>query len=739
MQRYTKYIKLLLYILVVVLINLAGITLFFRTDLTGNKIYSLSDVSKQVVSTLSEPMTVKVFFTKDLPAPHNNTQRYLRDLLSEYALHNRQHFKTQFYNVTPETEGISDDARDNRETARNYGIHPVQIQTVEKDEVKFKQAFMGLVLIHGDVIERIPTITGTDRLEYNITTAIQKLNHKVSALLNLEENIRVDLVLSSSLYKVAPYIGLEALQQYPQEVKRIVDKLNTKNYNKLSFQHLDPTANPSAAEKIGSHNLMRLNWPAIAESNVEPGKGEIGLLLKYKQQVREIPLLQVINLPIFGRQYQLTDVEQVEEIINTNLERLVNINQSIGYLADHGTLEAASLGPMGQPSGPSLRNFRTLIDSSYSLQSIRLKQDPIPDGTRCLIVARPTEALSDYALYQIDQALMRGTNLAIFTDAFKEMQPPGQQAFMANQMPTFVPLNTGLEKLLEHYGVRIKKSIVLDENCFRQRRPQRQGGGEQAIYFAPIIQNEKINKELDFIKEIKGLITLKISPLELDAKRIEAQQVTAHRLFASSDRSWEMRDRINLNPMFLRPPASDSEMSSQALAYLLEGSFSSYFKGKPMPEKPEEESDESGTQDTDTASARNASGDPNDTAGKAQPNIDSSGTFIETSPPSKILVIASSDILSDQLLDEGGQGINSTFLLNTIDALNDREAIAEMRSKQQAFNPLKETGSATKMLIKTANIVGLPILVVLVGCVVWMRRHGRKKRIQMRFQTESNV
>jgi ABC-type uncharacterized transport system involved in gliding motility auxiliary subunit len=131
-QRYAKYIKLLLYVLVIVLINLAGITLFFRSDLTGNKIYSLSEVSKQVVATLSEPLTVKVFFTKDLPAPHNNTQRYLQDLLGEYALHNKKHFKAQFYNVTPETEGISDDARDNRETARNYGIHPVQFRRWKK-------------------------------------------------------------------------------------------------------------------------------------------------------------------------------------------------------------------------------------------------------------------------------------------------------------------------------------------------------------------------------------------------------------------------------------------------------------------------------------------------------------------------------------------------------------------------------------------------------------------------------
>ena len=94
-QRYAKYIKLLLYVLVVVLINLAGVTLFqsWRFDLTRNKVYSLSDISKGVVATLSEPLTVKVFFTRDLPAPHNNTEQYLRDLLNEYAVNNRKQFR----------------------------------------------------------------------------------------------------------------------------------------------------------------------------------------------------------------------------------------------------------------------------------------------------------------------------------------------------------------------------------------------------------------------------------------------------------------------------------------------------------------------------------------------------------------------------------------------------------------------------------------------------------------------
>ncbi len=494
-QRYGKYIKLSMYIAVIVLINIAGQTLKFRADLTRNKIYSLSEISRRVVATLSEPLTIKVFFTKDLPAPHNTTEQYLRDILKEYALYGNKYFNYRFYNVSAEADGInSQDSGDNRQAARDYGINPVQIQLIEKDEVKFKQAFMGLVLIHGDIIERIPTITSTDGLEYKLTTAIQKLNNKVSALLKLDGKVEVDLVLSSSINQVAPYMGLNELKHYPDQISKIVQDLNPKTYNKLVFKRIDPSTEPDTVKELEKLDIMELNWPAIDQAKVAPGNGLIGLLIRYKQNARVIPLLQVLRLPIFGTQYQLADVEAIEEQINANLERLVNINEDLGYLEDFGTLDTGSLGPMGPRNNESLDVFKLLVDKTYTLKNVRIKEQPVPSGLKCLVIARPTEKFSDYALYQIDQALMRGTNLAIFTDAFKESRPPGQQPFMA-QMPTYVPMDTGLEKLLTHYGVRIKNAIVLDENCYRQRRPPQQGGGEQPIYFAPIIQNEHINKD----------------------------------------------------------------------------------------------------------------------------------------------------------------------------------------------------------------------------------------------------
>ena len=122
-ERSSAYIKFIIYLVVVVLANLAGTTLFFRIDLTENDMYSLSKVSKEVVSTLSEPLTINVFFTKDLPAPHNNTERYLRDLLEEYSLESNKFFNYRFYNVSPDEGDINNEAKKNRELAFNAKLN----------------------------------------------------------------------------------------------------------------------------------------------------------------------------------------------------------------------------------------------------------------------------------------------------------------------------------------------------------------------------------------------------------------------------------------------------------------------------------------------------------------------------------------------------------------------------------------------------------------------------------------
>jgi ABC-2 type transport system permease protein len=717
-----NYFKFFVYLVVIVLINLVGLTAFFRVDLTENQLYSISEASKRVVSSLSEPLTVKVFFTKNLPAPHNNTERYLHDLFEEYSIYGNRYFNFQFFDVNPDTGDISEQAKENQELARNYGIHPVQIQVIEKDEMKFQRAYMGLALIHGDMIERIPTITSTVGLEYQLTMAIQKLNNKISAILSLEHKIQIKLFLSSSLQVVAPYMRLNDISQIPGKLESIVEELNDKSYDKLEFHYLDPTKDQSLETLSEKYNLMNLKWPALSDGEIQPGKGTIGLVLEYGDKAVTIPLLQVLRVPLIGTRYTLVDLEKMEEIISENLESLIDINQDLGYLVDHGTLQLSGGSPEDPTRQDFLSNFQSLISQNYTIKSVNLKDGKIPESVDCLVIVRPMEKFTDYELFQIDQFLMRGKNLALFLDAFNEIMPPGQRATSFNQRPRYVPLNTGLEKLLEHYGIRIKKSYAMDENSYRQRVPTRFGGGEQALYFAPIIKNQSINKEMDFMTNIKGLVAIKISPLELDSARVAENGLKAHKLFTSSEKSWEMREPINLNPMFIRPPQSRDEQQSLDLAYILEGRFPSYFDGKPVPEREESEKDLTKT-----------------SSGKEKSEVDLSkiepeGEFLTKGRNGRIFLMASAEMLKDNILDARGSNPNTTFILNVVDFLNNRQDIAVMRSKEQRFNPLDDTGAGTKTFIKSFNIVVLPILVNLFGLLVWFRRHSRKKSIQMMFQ-----
>jgi ABC-type uncharacterized transport system involved in gliding motility auxiliary subunit len=711
---------------VIVLVNIAGLTLFFRADLTANRIFSLSEASKKAAATLSEPLSIKVFFSNNLPAPHNNTERYLKDLLDVYAARAGRLFNYQFYNVSSEEGDLSARAVENRELAKSYGISPVQIRIVENDELQFKNAYMGLVLIHGDLIEKINAVTSTDGLEYRLTTAIQKLNNKVSALLRLEDKIQATLYLSSSLNDIAPIIGLNNLPELKNAVKKTIDAINAKSRDILLFSHQDVTDKQTLTEIGKKYDLLALSWPDIPKNNIQAGQGAAGLVLTYQDQTASLPLITAVDLPIIGTTYQMAEPETLEQEIMDIMEKMIGINQDIGFLADHGTL---TLGPdrmamMQGGSGGGMQVFNDLLSDRYNIRQIALKDQNIPDGLNCLIIAKPTEPFSDYDLFQIDQALMKGTNIAFFGDAFNEIMPRGGMG-----MPQYIPIDTGLEKLLAHYGISLTPAYVMDKAAYKH---QPREGGEQVIYFAPMLREDTINNTPAFMHNIKGIIAMQASPLSLVTDNSTAGNVTATRLLSSSKESWLMQDNINLNPMFISPPESSGEMTSYDLAYLLEGTFTSYFKDKPIPEKETGDADvtESVENAEDTEKPVSAETDPAD-----PPEVIAENRILETSRPAKIFILGCSQMLMDNMLDPEGRTTNATFILNAIDHLNGQDEIAALRSKQQTLNPLDTTTPMVRGVIKTLNIAGLPVLVFVFGLMVWGAGKARRRRIANQFKS----
>jgi ABC-type uncharacterized transport system involved in gliding motility auxiliary subunit len=425
-------------------------------------------------------------------------------------------------------------------------------------------------------------------------------------------------------------------------------------------------------------------------------------------------------------------MDKVRAFIEENIDNVINIYDEIGYLSSHGVPPlSANLPPQFQryqSQIESLTKFNSLLSKNYSISEINLKEEEIPESIDTLIIAGPKEEFSDWELFQIDQFLMKGKSLAFFMESFNEVQQSGQQQMYQMNQPVYLPLRTRLEDLLEHYGVNVKKSYVMDKNCYINRD---RTAGEMAVYFAPVIKNENINHGKPFMKNIKEMLMIKISPLESFEESLKKNDLKLTNLFSSSNQSWEMSGRINLMPWMIRPPVNEEEMESQPLAYLIEGEFPSYFADKPVPEKPEKE--EEGKEDEKNEEKESQKEPPKEEQKVVESKIKGRKGILAEGKPGRIFLIGTSEILKDNFIDDQGTSPNAIFLLNTIDYLNNQEDIAVMRSKVQRFNPLKDTKAVTRTFVKVLNIAGLPILFILFGFMIWFRRKAKRRVIQAMF------
>ncbi len=206
---WTSRSALIVIALILVAVNLAGLNLFARLDLTDDNVYSLSDASINILENLEDPVTVLVYFSDDLPAPYSSNRRFLKDKLDDYRAYGGVMFEYRFENPN--------DAEELRAQAAENQIPPVQIQVIEADNVQLKNAYMGVVIKYAGSTERIPVIQDLSRLEYDITGAIRRLTRtsvpKVGFLTGHgEASLETDMqVLNQSLtgnYAVAAVTGV---------------------------------------------------------------------------------------------------------------------------------------------------------------------------------------------------------------------------------------------------------------------------------------------------------------------------------------------------------------------------------------------------------------------------------------------------------------------------------------------------------------------------------------------------
>jgi len=692
-----------LYLAVILVINLVSSTLFFRWDLTKNKMYTLSDASIQAVSTLAEPLTIRFFLSEDLPQPNHNLEQEIRDLMEEYSHKANQFFNYEILMIDAKGEKTDSHGTLLTELARQYGITPVSTQAVSDNQVSLVNVYMGMVMIQGDMSEKKVNLGVQDNresrmnLEYEITGLIESMASKTNELLAMDENIQVKLVFSTDLYNLG-----EGFASYADEMDSIVEDLQGEFYHRLQFEHIDPSVEGvSGIEKYG------LNTFTVDRDN--PTSLYAALVI---ERGDEFAKLELISRTIMGDRLQ--EPEELKESVQMVADRLLGVRPTIGYLADHGALPLYInyyQQQQQQQQPETLQNFYQLLSSEYQVQQVSLND--LPEGLNTLVIAGVNTPFSEYELYQLDQFLMNGGSVALFLDPFVEDAPP-QNYFGAQ--PSYYPIHSGLEKVLAHHGIELKESYLMDENSYLARQQMANGDFQEIqFYNAPQILSENISKDLPFMNNLKGLIMLNAAPLVVDEEGVGTLNI--EKVIQSSDRAWEMSEDINLSAMAITPVAEDL-MTQYPLALLASGDFQSYFQGKEIPEAP-------------------ASEEQNEEGARLLSAEESKQEMLTHGSGGQLLVVGTSAILKDNMLDPMGQSPNSMFVLNAMDRLSGREDYAIMRSKGQNYNPVKESlSSGSKTFIKVFNIAILPVLVILLGVFMWLRWISRRKKIQALFDGE---
>lgn len=161
------YTQIALILVIVLLVNIIFTIAPWRFDLSEARIYSVSSVTKDTLKNLDDVITIKAYFTEDLPGYLISVRQQVKDILAEYKNYGHGRVRITFVNpnASPELE----------QEANSLGIPPLQFNVVNKDKYEVAQGYLGIAVVYGDKIQTIPVVQEVTNLEYDLTAAIKKV------------------------------------------------------------------------------------------------------------------------------------------------------------------------------------------------------------------------------------------------------------------------------------------------------------------------------------------------------------------------------------------------------------------------------------------------------------------------------------------------------------------------------------------------------------------------------------
>lgn len=170
-SQYSSFqIGISLFIGIAILLNIIGDRIPGRLDLTQDRIYTLSPLTKKTLSQVKDVITITLYVSAKLPAQHAPIVRETKDILRDFQ-------SAASGNIALLTKDPSTDPQLAQE-ATSLGVTEVQFNVIGQEEFQLKNGYLGLVVSYGDNHESVPFIKDTSDLEYQLTSFIKKLTVK---------------------------------------------------------------------------------------------------------------------------------------------------------------------------------------------------------------------------------------------------------------------------------------------------------------------------------------------------------------------------------------------------------------------------------------------------------------------------------------------------------------------------------------------------------------------------------
>lgn len=146
--------------------NLILSSLPLRVDMTGERLYTLSNGSKAVLGKLENDVTLKFYFSTssaDMPMPLKTYAQQVQNLLKEYERAGNGHLVLEAYDPKPDSDA--------EEWAQRYGVEPQNVNPFGQP------VYFGLVAVCGDREETLARFSPKTEstLEYDVTRLVTRV------------------------------------------------------------------------------------------------------------------------------------------------------------------------------------------------------------------------------------------------------------------------------------------------------------------------------------------------------------------------------------------------------------------------------------------------------------------------------------------------------------------------------------------------------------------------------------